>query len=374
MADRPESVADQNIAFVRSAPLSVTPAVDRYAQFLRSSGFAGAMWGVELNFQNGREPPPHFEKVFRLSVRFGSVPERLWALVRWQFYLTWQLVCLRPSVIQYSDAFSALPALLASRFVGSRLVFDIRDNARMALSHWGILGKVAGIIEDAAALRSDAVVVVSEPLRRELPARAQKDAIVVPNAPGRDAGRPVDRPADGALRVNLAGFVSWRRNLRALCEAAAASGSVHLDIYGAVADSESWRILREYGFGEVVVLPHRAALERMAEADVVALMYDPGIEINRFAAPNKYYEALMLGKPIVCAKGMRMESELENRKCGVAVEYGDVGALVEVFARLSEPECLAEMSANARFTYEELYATSPHREMDAVYRRVGVLR
>ena len=45
-------------------------------------------------------------------------------------------------------------------------------------------------------------------------------------------------------------------------------------------------------------MSHSDAMARMEASDAVALLYDPSVVANRYAAPNKFYEAMMIGRPV----------------------------------------------------------------------------
>ena len=61
------------------------------------------------------------------------------------------------------------------------------------------------------------------------------------------------------------------------------------------------------------------ALEK--ECDIMLAIYDPKIENHRYAAPNKFYESLMLGKPVVMVKNTGMSQVVSENKIGVLIDY-----------------------------------------------------
>jgi glycosyltransferase involved in cell wall biosynthesis len=357
--------------FVRSAPLDCTPAVARYMTFLRDAGFLGRLRGLEYGF---REREATSADVITMRRSFGNSRERVVGLLAWQVFQIRALVRERPELVQFCDVFSALPALLAKYILGARLIFDIRDNAKPSLRHKGwLISELVGALESLTALSSDAVVVVNNPLKATLPSVAARTAFVIPNVPLTDQFDGYRFSESGPLVANLAGFVSFRRNLEAWCAVQASSARIKLDLYGDVADAQTGAILAQYSLRDVKRCSHREAIERMRQADVVSLMYDPSIAINRFATPNKYFEALMLGKPVICATGMRLADELAGAGCGLAVEYGDRAALAAALERLSDITERRRMGTAARQLFEHEYLGTAERTMRRLYQAVGVL-
>jgi glycosyltransferase involved in cell wall biosynthesis len=104
-------------------------------------------------------------------------------------------------------------------------------------------------------------------------------------------------------------------------------------------------------------VPYERALELSAQADVLFATYDPAIPNHRLSSPNKLFEALMLGKPIIVARDTNMDYLVEAEGCGLVVTYGDVPGLEEALARLQQDGALRrQMGARARQTYETTYS------------------
>jgi glycosyltransferase involved in cell wall biosynthesis len=357
--------------FVRSGPLDTTPAVARYMSFLRGAGFGGSLRGLEYGFRERDSSSPD---VITMRGSFRNSRERVVGLLAWQVFQVRALLKERPELVQFCDVFSAMPALVAKYVFGARLIFDIRDNAKPSMRHRGwLISEVVGAVESLTALASDAVVVVNNPLKASLPTEAARSAFVIPNVPLTDQFDGFRFSETGPLVANLAGFVSFRRNLEVWCAIQASSHRIKLDLYGDVADAQTAAILAKHSFRDVKRCSHREAIERMRHADVVSLMYDPSIAINRYATPNKYFEALMLGKPVICAAGMRLADELIGAGCGLAVEYGDQLALSAALERLSDLTERRRMGAAARELFEHEYLGAAERTMRRLYQAVGVL-
>lgn len=363
-----------DLLLTRSGPLNVTPAVERYARQLRRSGFTGSMHGMELDYGEPRPRVDFVDALHTFRRPFQGTVRRIVALLGWQLFQVVTLVRLRPRVIQFCDVFSVFPSLLAKLLWRARLVFDIRDVVKLAASHHGRGAALfLGSIEALGALWSDAVVVVDQPLVDAMPRRVRQECFVIPNAPLQDLFTGPSFSGDGKVRVNLAGFISFRRNLAAWCGIRERNTNLILDLYGTIADEETRGILDRHGLADVVRVSHQEALERTRTCDAAALMYDPSIGINRFAAPNKYYEALMFGKPIICAEGMGLAAEVEKWDCGMVLPYGNEHALEDAVKRLSTPGERERLGANARRLFIEAYRGRGEREMTRLYSRLGIL-
>ena len=66
---------------------------------------------------------------------------------------------------------------------------------------------------------------------------------------------------------------------------------------------------------------------------------------------------MMVGKPIIAAKGTNMDKIVERTHCGVVVEYGDIKTLEETLFRLaSDPDLRGSLGENGREVYLREYS------------------
>jgi glycosyltransferase involved in cell wall biosynthesis len=102
---------------------------------------------------------------------------------------------------------------------------------------------------------------------------------------------------------------------------------------------------------------YRTALRLMAAADVLVATYDPAVPNHRYASPNKLFEGMMLGKPIVVARGTHVDDLVEKHRCGLVVPYGDERALAAALDRLAaDPGFRQALGQAGRQAYEAFYS------------------
>jgi len=119
-------------------------------------------------------------------------------------------------------------------------------------------------------------------------------------------------------------------------------------------------------------MSHPDALRKMEEADVVALLYDPEVLANRYAAPNKFYEAMMLGRPVVTSDGIPVAEWVRKHDCGYVVRYGDVEGLARILRRIREKRDEWQQKAtNARNLYETQFTWAVQSaSLESAYREL----
>jgi glycosyltransferase involved in cell wall biosynthesis len=127
---------------------------------------------------------------------------------------------------------------------------------------------------------------------------------------------------DDAALLRVAGDGS----LRKLVEDAAASG----------------RNVQYIGY-----VDHATLLREMGQADAIIAMLDPSNQNNRIGTPNRMFEAMAVGTPVLVSKGTLSGEIVESAGAGLAIEWS-VSSFQEALQRLSDPELRARLGANGK--------------------------
>ncbi len=90
-------------------------------------------------------------------------------------------------------------------------------------------------------------------------------------------------------------------------------------------------------------------------ADVLVAVYDPRYGNNRDSVPNKLFEAMSAGKPIVVAKGTWTGKTVEKIGCGMAVDYYGDEVFDAIRRLLDDPSLYKQLSERARKAFLEKY-------------------
>ena len=97
---------------------------------------------------------------------------------------------------------------------------------------------------------------------------------------------------------------------------------------------------------------YSATFDHYMKCDVMVAIYDPEIPNHLFSAPNKIYEAMMMAKPIIAAKGTGLDKIVEVNDIGYLVNYSK-----EDFSELLDYICmnrseLHSKSLNSKKSYK----------------------
>ena len=118
-------------------------------------------------------------------------------------------------------------------------------------------------------------------------------------------------------------------------------------------------LMKKYNKFEFLgIMEYSEVLKYEARAKVLAAIYEPTKRNHQFCAPNKFYESLALGKPVIVCKGTGIDKIVEKNNIGCVIDY-DVKQFYKALCGLVEnPELRAEMGKRARWLYEEQYSWS----------------
>jgi glycosyltransferase involved in cell wall biosynthesis len=268
-------------------------------------------------------------------------------------------------MIHACDFDTVLPALWCKRLWEKKVIYDIFDFYADHLRRTPqIIKRAIRRIDLRAINRADAVILVDDARRSQIAGSHPVCTEIVYNSP-EDTLVPSlhknDPHANGPFRLAYVGLLQIERGLLEVLNVLQRHPDWHLDLAGFGGDEERILSLAQKmpnvtWHGRV---SYKQALELSQSADVLFATYDPTIPNHRYSSPNKLFEAMMLGLPLVVARHTSMDCLVEKADCGIAIDYGDKSALEEAFCRLAEnPLLRQQLGHNARRAYEECYSWS----------------
>lgn len=237
----------------------------------------------------------------------------------------------RPAVVHAMDLDTGIVGLVAARVLGVPFVYQCLDPYSGALpTGWPpALGRLVHRIENAVISRSDLFVITDLKRMPQHVGAHPREVVELPNVP---MGALEPQPwSDGGLVVGYVGSLVPHRSLEVI-----------MDTVGGLADSGVQLVLGGYGPLEGHLrrraerYPNVSFLGWVADEDLMATMgrFDLFVQIEnpnhpayRWVSPNKLFESMALGRPIIVAKGTLAADHLEESGHGVVVLYEDHASL-----------------------------------------------
>lgn len=348
---------------IRSNPAVWDPRVEKEVRSLTTHGFRVTILALDREGLYPRFESSGNRLVFRLRLRmpYGKSVMFAYYPIFWLWTLS-KLLEIHPSIIHACDLDSVFPALLY-RFLRhrTRVVFDVFDS--LALSIRGksqVLSDIVLCVEKFVAAMPDALITVSKERLALYDGVKLKRSEIIMNFPDLEGfregltARYLDRPSK-VFRLVYAGMIWPYRGLVETAEAIKDISDIEFVLAG--------RIMSRKVFDSVMRFPQakyygqlefRKSLALESSADAIVVLYDLNSPTLRFSgvAPNKLYEAMMLGVPVVT----NLADSLRGVKFGVFVKYGDVDSTRKAILYLKEhPDVRHRLGANGKRAFEQTY-------------------
>ena len=361
------SVPKNRVVIIRSNPINPDSRVEKEALSLAESGFKVQIlcWDRDSNHKEERSylsiggiNIPITRLGYKSS--YGEGLKNIIPYLKFQFAMRRWLKNKADTIdivhaCDFDTAFFSYKLVLRMK---KKLVFDIFDF---------ICGKPKNILQKYVKKsqlkiinHADATIICTEMRQKQIEGSNPKKLIVIHNSP---SNKQLDHninvfDRDGELpRVCYVGILQDGRLLREIGEYFSLNSDVefHVGGFGYLESyfddlSKKHDNIKYYGR-----LPYSKTLELEYNSDILLAIYDPSVENNVFAAPNKFYESLFLGKPIIMVKNTGMSEVVYNNKIGTLIDFSLKGFELGMNDLLSRKDEWKSMSIKAKKLYEEEY-------------------
>ncbi len=306
----------------------------------------------------------------RQSNKHG-ICRRLFTFGGYAALATWYALTLEADVVISSSPpiTAAIPGLIARCFRGKRLVLEVRDLWPDALIEMGLLRnrvavRLARAFERFAYSRANVVVALSDGIANRIRTSCRIDTIeVVPNAADNDAvaaAPPLQLPewAVGKQLVVYAGTLGYANQCMQILEMA----SILKDRAGVsticillIGDGRERQALEARA--KEMRLDHVRFLGQMSKEEVnswlcaacCSLLVLRNAPLTASGSPNKLFDALAAGLPVIHNTAGWMKTLIDQERCGISVPPDDPAALAAAVLRLTaDPVLMQCFAANAR--------------------------
>ena len=324
---------DRRIIMLGGTPIAPDPRIENGAMWAAQAGWQVHVLGWDRDGNHPRQEIRDGYTITRLSIKagFGRGLKTLLPLIKWQFYLLLWLLQHRSeySVIKASDLDTGLIGMLVAASLHKRLIYDIHDfyadSRKVPACAIGIVRRLERIV----AKRADILIQADEMRQAQLGVPGSASLRVICNTPCATVESYSIQPPGGELRIAYVGPLSGVRGLNVLLTVCQRNPQWRLDLAGySVGDFGIDALVEQlpnvHFHGRI---PSLRALDLYASSQVIICTYDPSIPNHRFSSPNKIAEALMLGRPLVVARGTNVDSLVEAYHLGYVVQYGDPDSL-----------------------------------------------
>lgn len=291
--------------------------------------------------------------VLGVSAPFGRPSLVLYYPIFW-IWLLLKLLKYRPDVVHSIDLDTLLPCSLYKLILRKKLVYDVHDRfAGYVPPKFTSLYSILNLLEELLSKHADVLVTVSQKVLHTF-RRHPKHCAIIMNL-SEDYSLDKEKSEDGILTLVYTGLIRKDLGLERITSAIKDLKDVELVVAGRIADKELLnQMLKLSNVKYEGVLERGESLKLEAGSDVMVVLYDLQYPKNKLSSPNKIFEAMMCGIPVIT----NMEQELVNNEvgCGIIVDYDDISQIKEAVVLLRDNEELRKnMGQNGRKAFVEKY-------------------
>lgn len=356
------------VCILRSNPVKPDSRVEKEALALACAGYSVEIvcWDRDSNHkavEDFLELGEMRVPIIRIGCKasFGEGLKNIIPYLKFQFFLRAWIRRHKDNIdiLHACDFDTAFFTYKLARHKRIKVVFDIFDflgSDRRTGKQKFLVALQYGIIN-----RSDATIICTEERKKQIFGSKPKRLVVVHNTPTEQQMPKILHnflQNNEKIKVCYVGILQDGRLLREIGDYFSKHPEIELHIggFGILEDyfkelSNRYDNIKFYGR-----IQYANTLELEHNCDIMLAIYDPAISNHRFAAPNKFYESLFLGKPVIMVKNTGMTEVVKDNNIGVLIDYSEEGFKEGIDKLISEKADWASMSERMKKLYKDKYS------------------
>lgn len=366
------------LVVLRASHVSPDPRVERAAAVAAGRGLEVEVlaWDREGNLDKRSSLPTASILRFSHTAAHGRGLANLGGLALFQLFLAARLLCRRRGLgaIHACDLSTGVTGLLMARILRVPLIYDVFDYYADSFPVPRRALPLVRRLETYVLESADEVILAAATRQAQiLPADPQR-VTIVENSPNL-ANEPV-RPDPALTPTDLAyvGILAHGRLLREIVGAVQARPDITLRIagFGPLGDDVAAAAAQCDNIDFVGAVAVERGLQIMSASTIMFATYDPAVPNHRFSAPNKFAEALALGKPLIVCTGTSIDVPVAATGFGEVIAY-DADAFIESVDRIKADSALLELCRSegpACYAAHHSWAVNAERLSDLYARTV----
>ena len=239
-----------------------------------------------------------------------------------------------------------------------------------------LLNSIIEFFEIRVINSANVTVICTEKRKEQIRKASPRKLYVIHNTP--DSVQQMDTSFQvngwtGKLKLVYVGVLSRMRLLKETVEVVSKMDDVEMHI-GGFGEYEDWMQKAAEQYSNVFFygkLQYSETLALEKQCDVMMAVYDPSIRNHKYAAPNKFYESIMLGKPIIMAYDTGHDDIITKNDIGILTEYSESGIRDAIYALEKRRNEWNDMGKRAMNLYNSNYSwTIMTKRIEEMYRNL----
>lgn len=348
------------VTLVRSR--AIDPAPHKVARALVHGGYAVELlvWAREGGRKEGGKGDCYNVHRFSLKAPYYKRSLLFYLPIWWlyEFLFLWRH---ETNVIHACDLDTLIPAILVKLTKKITLCYTIYDFYADILPNQipDTARKLVAFTEKFALRFVDALFLVDRSRYEQVRGAKINRIEYVYNSPEDCFSAKAKLEQPSMLSIFYAGYLDKSRGLEEMINAVSELDDISLTFAGtgpgrSIVERNLAKLHNLQYLGQI---PHQEVIANSLNANILFAFYDPKIPSNKYASPNKLFEAMMCAKPIIVNEGTTASKIVAEEECGLTVPYGDAEAIREAILSLKNaPELRRILGENGRKAYQARYS------------------
>lgn len=322
----------KNICIVRSNSMRNDSRIEKELRTFIKNGFnvLGIGWDRNLEENDTFLKNIYNNEVNIIEVKIksefgGGFKKNIFPLIKFQKQLYKLLKTNKDKidVVHACDFDTAFTCLIFCKKYKKKLVYDIFDFYVDAFNVPKIIKPLIKALDFSIIKKADATIICTEERKKQIEGSKPKKLYVIHNSPYEIENNLCSQmfSFENKIKICYFGILNDGRLIKELVNIIANSNNLELHIggfgkYENYIENIAQKRTNILYYGK---LEYRRVLELESNCDIITALYDPKIPNHKYAAPNKFYEAIMLGKPLIMCSNTGMSDVVKNNNLGIVI-------------------------------------------------------
>jgi glycosyltransferase involved in cell wall biosynthesis len=278
----------------------------------------------------------------------------------WWIYEFYFLLKNNYDIVHASDLDTLFPAIITKPIKKNKLFYTIYDLYAYVVSN-GSFQEIRNLIrsflwhmELYGIKYTDTLFLVDESRYNEVKGAKINNISYIYNSP-LDYFQENKPNSRNDLKIFYGGSISKERGIDHVLEAIKDLNDVKLIVAGDGDKKIIHKINNANSTEFLGWLPYNDLITKTLDSDIIFRFSDPNNPRTKTASPNKLFEAMMCGKPIIMNSEMGISNIVLKEECGILVPYEDIDTLKDTIIMLKDDNLRNELGLNGRKAYENKY-------------------
>lgn len=320
-------------------------------------------------------------KFFKFKAGYGESKKTIIGLLFFQIWLFFILLFnhKKYTYIHACDFDCGFVSMIISKLFKKKLVYDMYDYYTDSRPMPKKIEKIVNNLENKVINCAEVAIICGDWRKEQIKFANPKKIAVIHNTPDirNIENKKIMKSSSNKIKIGYVGILQDHRLLIEVLEKIKNNKKYELHIGGFGKYENYINELAEkynnvYFYGS---LPYDEVLCLEQECDILFATYDPEIKNHKYSAPNKIYEAMALGKPIIVCDDTGIDKLVLNEKIGTSIKY-NAESFIESLDYLAKNKNVSqEMGFKAKELYNRKYNwLSMEKELINIYNELGGMK